>query len=113
MFKKTADLAKEGTPYQRECKYSEVLGTTLMLLENHSVYARLSISASGKNSHVSSPQQNPQAPQFLLTHGAMHTLHTLQCNSLCIGKSEQITDSLNGTGKGFLHAGLDDKTSDK
>ena len=93
-------------------------GCTLVeLSENHSVYARLSISASGKNSHVSSQQQNPQSPQFLiLTHDALHplhTLHALQCNTLWIGKSEQITDSLNGTGKGFVHAGLDDKTSGK
>ena len=98
---------------------------TLMLLEDHSVYARLSISASGKNSHVSSPQQNPQSPQFLLKQVwrpispnlSIFVTDLVQCNSLChrlwIVKSEQITDSPNGTGKGFLHAELDDKTSGK
>ena len=94
---------------------------TLMLLEDHSVYARLSISASGKNSHVSSPQKNPQSPQFLLKQvwrpispiSSIFVTDLFQCNSLWIVKSEQITDSPNGTGKGFLHAELDDKTSGK
>ena len=94
---------------------------SLMLLEDHSVYARLSISASGKNSHVSSPQQNPQSPQFLLKQVwrpispnlSIFVTDLVQCNSLWIVKSEQITDSPNGTGKGFLHVELDDKTSGK